>query len=504
MNDDIIKFLDLKGSDIEITDIKINKSNGTKEIYLEYKLSPHFCPNCSFKMHSLGPYKRTVNHPILQDGLAVKLILKQRRWHCQNPECGLILTDNFSFVEKHRRNTNVSDILIVDAFRDAEATIPQIAKRFNVSTSHALNTFLRYVDMPRRQLTEVISVDEVFLGMQENRKYALVIMDFLTGEPIDMVPSRRKADTLPYFIEIPKKERDKVKYLISDMYRPYARYIDDYFHNAVHIVDSFHVISLINRKFDAYMRNVQRRIMFRDKENHRRLEQELGRRIDFTPSREYYLLKHYRWTILKSEKNLKSFGWRYDYKLKREMSLTDYQRAIYEIDPNFKEMQRLKDKYIRFNDKYSDNPKAAVSPLKALIKEYRDSDIAEFQEIATTLSEFFNPIIQSFTMIERVNVETGKRYTSRLSNGPIEAINRIIKDMKRNARGFRNFNNVRNRFLFSQRANAPVLAKPKSLKEIDLFRGKKRAIQPVKRTPRVNSVTATKRRIIRNHRKFMK
>ncbi|MDD6880579.1 MAG: ISL3 family transposase [Firmicutes bacterium] len=507
MKNDIIKFLDLKGSDIEITDIQINQTNCTKKVYLEHKLSPHFCPNCSYRMHSIGPYIRTVNHPILQDGLALKLVLKQRRWKCQNIECGLILTDHFSFVEKYRRNTNMSDILIVDAFRDAEMTVSQIAGKFNVSPSHALNTFLRYVDMPKRQLTEAISVDEVFLGMGKDKKYALIIMDFITGEPIDMVQSRRKADTLPYFSNIPKKERDKVKYLISDMYRPYAKYIDDYFHNAVHIVDSFHVISLINRKFDAYMRSVQRKIAARDRENHERLEQELGRRIDFTPSREYYLLKHYRWTILKSEKNLKSFGWKYDTKLRKEMSLTDYQNALYAIDPNFKEMQRLKDKYIRFNDKYAGNPKAAVAPLRLLISEYRNSGFVEFEELAATLTEFFDPIINSFIMVERLNVETGRSFTSRLSNGPIEAVNRIIKDMKRNARGYQNFNNIRNRFLFSQRANAAVLAVPKTLKQIELFRGNSRTVSKsltLKRKPKGKIITATKRRIKRNHRQYVK
>lgn len=507
MKNDIIKFLDLKGSDVEITDIKINRSNFTKEVYLEHKLYPHFCPNCNYRMYSIGPYLRTVNHPILQDGLALKLILKQRRWKCQNKDCALIVTDKFSFVEKYRRNTSMSDILIVDAFRDAEMTVSQIAHRFNVSPSHALNTFMRYVDMPKRQLTEAISVDEVFLGIDKDKKYALIIMDFITNEPIDMVYSRRKADTLPYFSNIPKKERDKVKYLISDMYRPYAKYIDDYFHNAVHIVDSFHVISLINRKFDAYMRSVQRKIAARDKENHERLEQELGRRIDFTPSREYYLLKHYRWALLKSDKNLKSFGWKYDNKLRKEMSLTDYQHELYDIDPNFRKMQYLKDKYIRFNDKYGGNPKDAIAPLKALISEFRASGFIEFEELATTLTEFFNPIINSFIMVERLNVETGISFKSRLSNGPIEAVNRIIKDMKRNARGYQNFNNIRNRFLFSQRANAAVLAVPKTLKDIELLRDHQRTkdkTHTALRKPKGKTITATQRRIKHNHRKYVK
>ncbi len=48
------------------------------------------------------------------------------------------------------------------------------------------------------------------------------------------------------------------------------------------------------------------------------------------------------------------------------------------------------------------------------------------------------------------------RYNSRLSNGPIESINRKVKDLKRLGRGFRNFEHFRNRFLYATRSS-PVL-----------------------------------------------
>ena len=50
----------------------------------------------------------------------------------------------------------------------------------------------------------------------------------------------------------------------------------------------------------------------------------------------------------------------------------------------------------------------------------------------------------------------GGLYDSRLSNGPIESLNRKIKDLKRLGRGFRNFEHFRNRFLYATRS-APVL-----------------------------------------------
>ena len=57
-------------------------------------------------------------------------------------------------------------------------------------------------------------------------------------------------------------------------------------------------------------------------------------------------------------------------------------------------------------------------------------------------------------MVEKIG--TGGIYDSRLSNGPIESINRKVKDLKRMGRGFRNFEHFRNRFLYAARKN-PVL-----------------------------------------------
>ena len=50
----------------------------------------------------------------------------------------------------------------------------------------------------------------------------------------------------------------------------------------------------------------------------------------------------------------------------------------------------------------------------------------------------------------------GKINSSRLSNGPIESLNRKVKDLKRLGRGFRNFEHFRNRFLYAARQE-PVL-----------------------------------------------
>ncbi|MBQ0041320.1 MAG: transposase [Clostridiales bacterium] len=65
----------------------------------------------------------------------------------------------------------------------------------------------------------------------------------------------------------------------------------------------------------------------------------------------------------------------------------------------------------------------------------------------------------------------------------MECINRIAKDLKRNARGFRNFEHLRNRFLFAERHNAQMLAIPLSKEKYAPRTGKKRGPYKKKNCP---------------------
>ena len=156
-------------------------------------------------------------------------------------------------------------MLIVDAYRNLAESSASISKRFHVSDTYAHDVFDRYVKLDRLPLTDAVSVDEVFLDMDDNCKYALVIQDFHTGDPIDLLRSRRMNITEPYFTSIPSQERNSVKYLISDMYNPYISYVDKHFPNAVPVVDSFHVLQWVTRSIDNYMRQLLKKYKQRDK-----------------------------------------------------------------------------------------------------------------------------------------------------------------------------------------------------------------------------------------------
>lgn len=445
----ITELLNIEDNNLRVTNISIEGSQ--KTITLETLPSAHYCPACGFRMYSKGIKVRKIRHPILQDGYKLIIALKQRRWLCTNKNCRYNISESFKFANKHRRTTNATDLLIVFAHRNLLETSASIANRFNVSDTYVHEVFSRYVKMNRLPFTDAICVDEVFIDLDEHCKYALVIQDFHTGEPIDLLRSRRKNVTEPYFLSIPRDERDAVKYLITDMYNPYINYVDQYFPNAVPVIDSFHVIQWITRLIDNYIRQLLKKFKARDKEREHALSIERQRPVHLPMSDEVYLLQNYRWLILSNQMNIKYHSdLRIDSHFRYYMNTYDYEEALFRIDSNLQELRDLKELYIQFNQRNADKPLSARNELEELIYLYSNSSHEMFRQFSELLEKYKDPIINSFIMVEKVSSKNEK---SRLSNGPIESMNRKVKDLKRIGRGFKNFEHFRNRFLYAVREN---------------------------------------------------
>lgn len=461
----ITEFLDLEDADLIVSSSTIEGLR--KVLTLEVPATAHFCPCCGFKMHSRGIHIRTISHPILQDGYELILHLKQRRWRCTNADCRYETNEQFRFVNKHRRRTNASDFLIISAFRDLNVSAADLARKFNTSDTHVLDVFDRYVRLKRLPLTEIVSVDEVFIDMDDDCKYALVIQDFFTGDPIDILRSRRTKVTEPYFASIPMEERLRIKYLLSDMYNNYLRFVDRYFPNAVPVVDSFHVIQWVTRAIDNYIRALEKRFRQRDKDRQDQLSKEAGRPIQLPESDELYILRKYRWLVLMNQSTIRYHtDLRMDRHFRRLMNTYNYEDWLFRIDPRLEKLRNMKELYICFNARNAGNPATAADEIENLIDEYFYSGDGIFVEFAKLLIKYKEPIINSFIMVEKHG--PGGLYTSRLSNGPIESLNRKAKDLKRLGRGYRNFDHFRNRFLYATRNN-PILDWTGSENQVQYF-----------------------------------
>lgn len=469
----IMEFMNLK--DLNTFDISVLPSDDSQIIFqVEHKACVKTCPLCGFRMHSKGFYTRTVKHPLLVDNRLILFKLRQRKWACQNPDCRHFETDSFPFIGKSRRVTDYIDYLIVQEFRDFNLSAVQIAEKYKVSDTYAITTFDRYVDLPRLKLPKALCVDEVHLPTNKY-KYALILQDFASGEPIDMVISRRKEITEPYFASIPREERFSVKYVISDMYAPYQSYVDEYFPNALPVVDAFHVIKLMIHKLNAYLNRLRKKYRDRDIRLLEERQKDSSQKLVLRESREVYLLRKKKWLILSNLEhinyNAPSFrDWRFN---NTWMTVSDYERALFQLDPDLETLRDLKEKYITFNNQYAGDPEGARTAIDEVIRLYEDSGYPIFEEMAVALTEYKDAVINSFVMVQRMN-KNGRCVSSRLSNGPMESLNRIPKDMKRHARGYPNFDHIRNRFLFATRKDAPILASPKTAKEVKNITGKKR------------------------------
>ena len=163
----------------------------------------------------------------------------------------------------------------------------------------------------------------------------------------------------------------------------------------------------------------------------------------------------------------------YDRHFGYNMDVYRYEDLFFKIHPDLREIRDLKEKYIQFNKRNIGNPQRAAIELDELIDFYYQSSFPFFRNFAELLEKYKSEIINSFIVIQKYDSDTPQSF-NRLSSGIIESFNRKPKDMKRNSRGYRNFNHMRNRLLFATRNEAPLLGLPKSKEEIHNYTGIKR------------------------------
>ena len=471
-NIDFLKFLNL-GTDDSVTVDDVTIEGDKKIITISRKPSPTFCPVCDTRMNSRGIYTRVVKHPVLQDGMKVELIIKQRKWRC--PACNFYQNEKFPFVERYSHKTHITVLMILEAMKDLNRSTRSIAEQFHLSDTEVHDIFTAYVDLPRLPLPEYLSVDEVYLNINSKSRYALVLMDFVTGDIVDILHNRWSSTAENYFLSIPSEERRRVKVVISDAYKQYMDYPERFFPNAEPILDSFHLSKWLTARINSYIQNVYKK--YRDKDLERLKEKNQQWNLDNKSiqwSKETILLRDYRWIILKNRDHIHyDTKMRYNSKFKMNIDTYRLESMFMALDPKFKEIRDLKEEYIQFNNSEYENSDEIEHELERLIKKYRASDIAMFRDFAALLNRYRDKIIPSFTKLEVIRANKNEIF-SRLSNGPMESFNRKPKDYKRNSRGSSNFDYTRNRILWATRKNPSILGKPKSYEEIHSYRGRKR------------------------------
>ena len=124
-----------------------------------------------------------------------------------------------------------------------------IARISNVSSTTVSN-LLPYLATSASYLPEVLCIDE-FRGNAGNYKYQVSLLDGKLGKPIDIIECRHKHYLFSYFNKFTKAEREKVKYVIMDLWQPYKDLAKTYFPNAQIVADRFHYVRYVVQAVDT-------------------------------------------------------------------------------------------------------------------------------------------------------------------------------------------------------------------------------------------------------------
>lgn len=465
VNNYITEILDLADEESEVIDCHTEGS--TKFVTIQKIIKVMICPVCGYRLHSKGKKIRKPKHTVLQDGYVLDLTVIGRKWVCSNPDCNYTHLDQFKFIEPNKKTTKIMPIMILRDMKDIHLSCRQVAKRFNVSDTYVHDVFTQYVSLPRKPLTEMISIDEVYLNVDYDQKYAVVIMDFASGDILDIVESRRKEYMQDYWLSIPKDERDGVKHLISDMYNSYINYVGTYFVNSDSIVDSFHVLKWLLTLINHYISGVKKKYQERDRKVLEERNYKNNRDFETQKtSREVYILNHARWVLLMSGENITYKGRHYNKFLNQYLDTYDWQNMFLALDSKFKRIRDLKDLYEDFNGGYINDPIGAQARMDELIEIYSTCEISIFRQFSSLLTRYYDSIINSFNYTHSAEDNKYQDTLRRLSNGPMESFNNLPSSYRSQSHGIANFEFTRNRILWAYRDDAGILGTPKTLKEV--------------------------------------
>ncbi len=388
-------------------------------IYKEVRLKNrgHRCQGCGTFHTNVKEYRTKIIRHSVYAHQNCFILYKQRRFIC--PKCGMTAMEDNPFISHDDR---VSDQTVINVLTDLKRynnTFTAVAERYGLSVRGVMSLFDKYCQMERNRLPKVMCIDEIYFSRKRRKKYVLVLLNFFNRAIIDVLKDRDKHTIASYLSKIPRQERDSVEYISIDMNDNYRDVLQVYLKNAAIVADSFHVIKRVNKVLDDKRRKIMRRLE------------------DNKASDEYYLLK-YRDQLLFT-KSL-SYGRTMNRHFRYYISENELLGMILKIDPELETSYHLVQKYILFNDHNHDGDLNTVrNDLEDLIIEYKLSGISGFPELAATLEYWKEEIINSFSLVKG----------QRVSNGPIEGRNSLIKKVLHLANGYANFDRFRNRIIYS-------------------------------------------------------
>ena len=395
------QLIGIKDKNITLNKVLKHKTHIEMIATLDY--APGNCNHCQGKQIKYD-FQKPSKIPFLEvAGFPSLIRLKKRRFQCKN--CRKVTVSETSLIQK---NCQISEPLrqkVAQALVNRQA-LTHIAQDLAISTStvhRKLREFTFKEDFSR--LPEILSIDEF---SYQKGKLAFIAQDFETKKIITILENRTQTTIRNHFFRYSKEARNSVKVVTVDMSGSYIPMIPKLFPKAKIVIDRFHIVQHMSRAL-----------------NHTRIQ--LMTQFD-KKSLEYRALKYYWKSVLKDSRKLSLNSFRsrtFGETLTPKECLTEIFHLVPELKGYYDLYQLL---LFHLQEKNADY-------FFDLIEEALPHLNQTFKTALRTILHHKQHVINAIELP--------------YSNAKLEATNKLIKDIKRNAFGFRNFDNFKKRIFIA-------------------------------------------------------
>ncbi len=368
------------------------------------------CEGCGTR--AVGHGRREVRVRDLPAGdRPVVLVWRKRIWRCTDVDCDMATwSEDTDAIAARAALTERARAEICRRVGADGHSVAQVARAFGVGWHTAMAAVRdhgrpRVDHLSRLRRPSAIGLDETsFLAATATHPTLLVtgFVDLDRHRLIDVVPGRSAAAVSDWLAAKPEPWLAGIATAVIDPYAGYARGLAEGLPRARLVVDHFHAVRLANQALDEVRRRVQQSSL-----GHR------GRKAD--------PLYRARRRLLVGHERLSETGWD---RLVALLSLGDPEG---EVGAAYLAKEQLREVYA------TDDPVEARRRLSSFYDYCSASDVGELERLARTVRRWETPIVAW--------------HITGLTNGPTEAVNLLVKKIKRVGHGFRNFDNYRLRLL---------------------------------------------------------
>ncbi|WP_262366361.1 ISL3 family transposase [Streptococcus sp. Marseille-P7376] len=401
-------LLEIKDKNIIILDYK---DSGThKEILAKLDYPAPKCPHCQGKMAKYD-FQKESKIPYLEcAGYKTLIRLRKRRFRCQ--DCGKVAVAETSLVKKNHQIATIVKQKIAQKLID-KVPMTAIAENLAVSTSTVIRklkefkfkTDLNY--LPEHMSWDVETVREVTVSIGR-LEMSFIAQDFDSRKILAILDGRTQATIRNHFLRYSRQVRNGVRVITMDMFSPYYDLARQLFPCAKIVLDRFHIVQHLSRA----MSRVRVQIM-----------NQLDRK-----SHEYKALKRY-WKLIQQDS--------------RKLSDKRFYRPTFRMHLTNKE---ILEKLLS----YSQELREHYDLYQLLLFHFQEKQAEHFFGLIEERIACINPIFQTvFKTFLKDKDKIINALELPYSNAKLEATNNLIKVIKRNAFGFRNFDNFRTRILIT-------------------------------------------------------